>query len=285
LFGVEQAALERVILQFGARLEHASYDPLSARSRSFTGLSGSVGANVPLWTGGVIVTNYTTSFRAPALEELYSFGPHPGNLTFEIGDVNLRRERGNGLDVSLRHSANRLRAEANFFYYGLSSYVFLRPTGRIVDSLIEAEYSQGDSRYRGVEARLSAGVRKDLWLHAGLDAVNAQLSNPVIPLPRIPPVRGRIGADYRIGNLSIMPELVLANRQDRVYVNETETAGYGAVNLKALYSVTRKHALHLFGVNFLNASDTLYRNHLSFIKAFTPEIGRGLLFTYTLRFF
>jgi iron complex outermembrane receptor protein len=29
----------------------------------------------------------------------------------------------------------------------------------------------------------------------------------------------------------------------------------------------------------------LYRNHLSFIKAFAPEIGRGARFGYTVQFF
>jgi outer membrane receptor protein involved in Fe transport len=44
-------------------------------------------------------------------------GPHPGNLTYEIGNPALRRERGDGIDLSLRHSSGRMRAEANFFYY------------------------------------------------------------------------------------------------------------------------------------------------------------------------
>jgi len=34
-----------------------------------------------------------------------------------------------------------------------------------------------------------------------------------------------------------------------------------------------------------NLGDRLYRNHLSFIKDFAPEIGRGVRLTYTLRFF
>jgi iron complex outermembrane receptor protein len=38
-------------------------------------------------------------------------------------------------------------------------------------------------------------------------------------------------------------------------------------------------------VNLFNATDRLYRNHLSFIKDVAPEIGRGVRFTYTLRFF
>jgi iron complex outermembrane receptor protein len=41
----------------------------------------------------------------------------------------------------------------------------------------------------------------------------------------------------------------------------------------------------VFSVTGFNLGDRLYRNHLSFIKAFAPEIGRGVRFTYTMRFF
>ncbi|MBL8227875.1 MAG: TonB-dependent receptor, partial [Bryobacterales bacterium] len=101
----------------------------------------------------------------------------------------------------------------------------------------------------------------------------------------IPPVRGRVGLEGRWRSLSVIPEVIIANKQDRVDQLEDPTAGYAVVNLKALYSVTSKHFLHLFGFNLFNASDRLYRNHLSFIKGFAPEIGRGVLFSYTMRFF
>ncbi|MBI3681698.1 MAG: TonB-dependent receptor [Acidobacteria bacterium] len=284
-FGVEQWSFQRLRLQFGARVEHSGYDATQKRSRGFTGVAASVGANVPLWHGGAFVANFTSSFRAPALEELYAFGPHAGNLTFEIGDENLSRERGNGFDLSLRHTSARFRAEGNLFYYRMSDFVFLAPTGEIRDELPVGNYRQGTSRYRGAEARLSAGVRNDLWLHVSVDAVNAALVSPSKPLPRIPPVRGHVGVELHKSSFSLMPELVLTNKQGSVYELETPTAGYAALNLKALYSVTTKHFLHLFGFNLFNASDRLYRNHLSFIKAFAPEIGRGVLFTYTVRFF
>jgi iron complex outermembrane receptor protein len=38
-------------------------------------------------------------------------------------------------------------------------------------------------------------------------------------------------------------------------------------------------------VNVFNASDRLYRNHLSFIKEFAPEMGRGVRFSYTMHFY
>ncbi len=88
-FALEQAQFRRVRLQFGGRLETNRYNPLALSSRSFTGFSGSGGINVSLWEGGAAVLNYTHSYRAPALEELYAFGPHAGNLTWEIGDAGL----------------------------------------------------------------------------------------------------------------------------------------------------------------------------------------------------
>jgi iron complex outermembrane receptor protein len=167
----------------------------------------------------------------------------------------------------------------------MSNFVFLAPTGEIEDAFPVAEYKQGSSRYRGFEARLSNGIGNHVWLHYGVDAVNAELRNPALPLPRIPPVRGRFGVEARAKGFSIFPELIMTNKQDRVYNLEDPTAGYAVMNLKALYSITSKHLLHSFGFNLFNASDRLYRNHLSFIKGFAPEMGRGVFFTYTVRFF
>lgn len=283
LFGVESVNIPRGKIQFGARMEHTAYDPLGLASTSFTGVAASGGINLGLWKGGALVASYNSSFRSPALEELYAHGPHAGNITFEIGDARLRRERGHGVDLSVRHSMGRLRAEANFFHYAISDFIFLAPTGRFDAGLPVANYSQGASRYRGVEGRLSAGIRRNAWLHVSVDSVNAQLKNPERPLPRIPPVRGRIGVDYRFGALSLMPELVVSGRQDRVYIHESATAGYATLGFKALYSITSQHVLHLFGLQLFNGTDQLYRNHLSFIKTFAPEMGRAVMFTYTIR--
>ena len=105
------------------------------------------------------------------------------------------------------------------------------------------------------------------------------------PLPRIPPVRGRVGLDFRKGGLNVRPELVLSNRQWQVFPTETPTAGYVVPNLNASYTVAGVHMSHVFGFNFFNMSDVVYRNHLSFIKEFAPEIGRGVRFSYTMNWY
>ncbi|MEN6534688.1 MAG: TonB-dependent receptor [Bryobacteraceae bacterium] len=284
-FGLEEISVERLRFQFGGRVETNRFHPDGLQSRSFTGFSGSAGVNMPLWRDGAFVASYSHSYRSPAIEELYNYGPHHGNLAFEVGNPNLTRERGEGIDLSVKHHGARIRGETGVFYYKLKDYVYLAPTGEYKEGLTVAEYRQADSRYMGAEARLDVNLHPNLWLNLGFDSVDAQLSASKIPLPRIPPVRGRIGFDANYKGFSFRPELLLTNAQQQVYFNETRTAGFAALNLGGSYTRATKHLIHVFSVNVFNASDRLYRNHSSLIKDYAPEIGRGVRFNYTMRFF
>ena len=290
VFGLQAIDWERVSLQFGGRLETNRYtpEPTDARgilpNRDFTGLSGAVGVRVNTWKNGAFVANYSHSYRAPALEELYNLGPHAGNQAFEIGDPNLKHELGDGFDFGVRHSSKRLRFEANGFYYNIRDFIFLAPTGDVEDGLTVADYAQDTARYAGTEARFDAALHPALWLNLGLDYVNAELTSDSTPLPRIPPLRGRVGLEFRHKGLLLNPELVMANHQDRTFPTETPTAGYAVFNISGSYLFAQQHAAHIISFNFFNVGDTLYRNHLSFIKEFAPEMGRGFRVTYTLRF-
>jgi iron complex outermembrane receptor protein len=288
LFALEEVGFERFRLQFGARMETNAYDPQGGlRKRRFTGLSASSGINVPLWYGGAFVANFTHSFRAAALEELYYRGPHVGNLTYELGNAALNPERGNGIDLSLRHQSRRFKGEANYYFYGLSNFIYLAPTGEEEDGLIKAEYSQRNARFTGTELKGSFGLNEKVWLNLGFDAVRASIreNGRSTPLPRILPVRGRVGVDLRHKGLSVRPELMMADRQSRIFPTETPTAGYAVPSVNASYSIAGSHTLHVFSVNLFNITNQLYRNHLSFIKDLAPEIGRGVRFSYNLHFF
>src|SRR5690606_23800150 len=79
--------------------------PVPARDRAFMAASAAFGVHTPIGRTGAFVVNLTSASRAPALEELYNFGPHVGNLAFEIGNPDLTRERTLGVDVSVRRRA------------------------------------------------------------------------------------------------------------------------------------------------------------------------------------
>ncbi len=304
VFALEELDFERVKFQFGGRLETQRYTPAFAErgpghagegeegaeipdaiKRKFTGASAAAGMHLNLWRGGAFVTNYSHTYRAPALEELYNFGPHVGNLAFEIGDPNLEAEKGDGIDFSLRHQEGRVRGELNFFYYNFNNFIFPFLTGEVEDGLRVIQFTHRDARFAGTEANLGFGLHPNLWLNLGTDFVDAQETVDHTPLPRIPPLRGKVGLDFNRGGLRIAPELILASQQHQTFTDETRTPGYAVVNLKASYTIAQQHLAHQFSVDVFNIGDRLYRNHSSFIKDLAPEIGRGVKFTYMIRFF
>ena len=325
LFALEEFDFERVKLQFGGRLETSRYNPAFAERgsghapheeegeehheeegeehheeeeeghheeevpdavpRRFTGASAAVGFQADLWRGGAFVANYSHSYRAPALEELYNLGPHVGTLIYEVGDPGLDAERGNGIDLSLRQQAGKVDGEFNLFHYDFRNFVFPFATGEEEGGLPVVHFVQRDSRFTGAEARLGVGLSQDLRLNLGMDLVDARATVTRTPLPRIPPLRGRVGIEYRRKGFSIRPELVLADRQSQTFDLETPTAGYAVLDLRASYTIPTRGAVHQFSANVFNIGDQLYRNHSSFIKDLAPEIGRGVRFSYIVRFF
>lgn len=297
VFALEELDFDRVSFQFGGRVESNRYRPVNTAvydERDFTGFSGAAGVRFRLWEGASFVTNFTSSYRSPALEELYNFGPHIGTVTFEVGDQELTRERSNGIEFSLRQKLNRVRINGSFFYYDINDFIFLSPVDDDGDGLIDVEdnlpigaYGQADAKFVGGDVSVDVDVTKWLGAYANTDIVKAELKDGDIPLPRITPARARLGLDLRYKGLSIRPEAVFvgARKLDDVFLLETPTAGYGLFNLNASYTVAVKNTTHTFSFSGSNLGDKLYRNHLSFIKDLAPEPGRGARFSYTVRFF
>ena len=293
-FGLEELSFDRVKFQFGGRVENNRYkaeNPLY-RDRSFTGFSGAVGMNVGLWKGGAFVVNYSNSYRAPALEELYNNGPHIGTVTFEIGNDNLKGERSNGFDVSLRHYSDRFRFTGDVYLYKIKDFVFLAFQDEdgdgevdVEDGLPVARYEQEDASYLGFEVGAEGRFTKFFGAYFSADAVRARLPELSLDLPRIPQGRLRLGADFSYKGLNVRPELAFVRKQVKTYPLETPTIGYSTFDINGSYTIATDHFAHIFTFGAYNLTDRLYRNHLSFIKDLAPEMGRGVRFGYTFRFF
>ncbi|HUF47424.1 MAG TPA: TonB-dependent receptor [Vicinamibacterales bacterium] len=302
-FVYEEMDFGRLRLQFGGRLERNAYDTTpraveedhdededpeheapAVRDRTFVGASGSLGLRADLGGGRAFVANVSAASRAPALEELYNFGPHVGNLAFEVGNPDLDLERTVGLDLSLRSRSDRFRAELNAFAYRVSNFVFLDLTGDEVDGLREALFLQGNSRFVGVEAAGSVDLDGGSHLHASVSYVHAELSTNEA-LPRIPSLAGRLELDVPWRQFTFTPEIVFNARQGRVFRDETPTSGSARLNLSASYLVVGGHNSHAVTVTAYNVTNATYRMHTSFIKDLAPEIGRGVRAAYTVRFF
>ena len=299
-FAYEELDFGRYQLQFGGRLERNKYKvadrtntysnghelvPPTVRDREFTGGSASIGFRADLTLSNAFVTNLTRSSRAPALEELYNFGPHVGNLAFEVGNPNLDAESTTGIDFSLRHQSSRLRGNVNVYIYDIANFVFLNIEDKIINGLWVANFLQGDGLFTGFDARGSVRLGSKVWANLGIGLVNAELTTTNEALPRIPPLRGQLSVDLPYRGFTLTPELNFAARQNRVFRDETETDGYSVFNVRASYIWPARHMAHILSMSAYNLTNELYRNHTSFIKELAPEIGRGFKVGYSLRFF
>ncbi|MXZ70668.1 MAG: TonB-dependent receptor [Acidobacteria bacterium] len=248
------------------------------------GASASIGLHAELGAGNALVANVTRSYRAPAIEELYNFGAHVGTLSFDVGNPDLDPESTVGLDLSLRHRSDRVRADLNFFVYNIDNFIFGNRSGAVIDNLPVFNYLQGDSRFTGFDARGSTRLAGRTWLTLGLGYVDARLTTTNDALPRIPPLRGTVNLDIPYGGFTLSPQVEFAGRQADVFRGETETEGYSVVNLRASYVWPRQYTAHILSFTGYNLTNALYRNHTSFIKDLAPEMGRGVRLNYSVRF-
>jgi len=302
-FAYEELDFGRWQLQFGGRLERNGYtvgeradhddhgdhadhdDPPAVRDRAFLGGSASIGLRGELTPQTVVVVNLTQSHRAPALEELYNFGAHIGNITYEIGNPNLNPETTIGLDLSLRHLSNRLQGDLNVYTYDIDNFVFFDVEDEMMSGLPVAHFMQGNGRFVGFDGKLSVQLADRIWANLGVGLVTAELTSTGEALPRIPPFRGQLSIDIPYRQFTFTPEWTFAARQSRLFRNETMTDGYSVFDLKASYVRPTSHMAHIVSVTAYNLTNETYRHHTSVIKDFVPQIGRGAKVSYSIRFF
>jgi iron complex outermembrane receptor protein len=314
-FVYEEVAWPHVTVQFGGRVERTEFEPAGEPTRRFTNVSSSVGLLLRPPAADDVITIAASLARAarnPALEELFFYGVHHGNFAFEIGNPGLTSEKALGFDLALRFRTDRASGEVAYFRNDVDDFIFrnllteeafeareqefeARFPGRTVDhgahghgdagaELPFVEFAGADSVLQGVEAHADLRLTPSLIAELGVDFVRGTVKATGDPLPRLPPFRVRGGLRYQRGGLQTGGEIIGVADQNRVIGAETPTEGYGLLRLFAAYAVEAGGALHTITARLDNATNTLYRNHLSLIKEFVPEMGRNAKLLYTVRF-
>jgi iron complex outermembrane recepter protein len=306
-FVYEEVGWPHFTVQFGGRLEHTRFQPQGGLpNREFTNLSGSVGLlyRPPAVRDAItLALSVARAARNPALEELYFFGEHAGNFSFEIGNAELESEKAIGLDASFRWRLPRIAGEFTYFRNSINDYIFRNPISEEEfeerfgdddhghghghghdDEFGFIEFVAADSLLQGFEAHTDVQVAQGLTAELGVDYVRGQLRRTGDPLPRIPPFRFKGGLRYQWNALQAGGEVVSAARQTRVFDEETETEGYSRLRLFTSYSFQQGRSINTITARLDNATNTLYRNHLSYIKDLVPEMGRNFKLIYSVRF-
>jgi iron complex outermembrane receptor protein len=248
--------------------------------RSFSKVSGSLGAVWRVSEEWRMVGNLSTTARPPAAEELLANGPHVGTQAFEIGDPTLGIERGNGGEIGLRGRSKGWRLELSAYASHFNNFIYQIETGNIVENLPEFRFISNPARLWGLE--LDAGM--DLVKVGGVNISGAVVADLVRvnirnqgPAPRIPPARilGELVA--RGTALTGRVEVEHVFGQNRISALETPTESFTLVNLSLDW---QPFAERFPGLNLSLQANNLFdveaRRHASLLKDFAPMPGRDL---------
>lgn len=261
----------------------------TGQSKSFTPISASVEYSHPLSTGTSLGVSVSHVQRAPSNYELFAMGIHHASGLFEAGNINLAKEKGNHLDLTLSHVQGRSMFKASAFYSRYSNYLTLiKRSGANEDFYHEHEpgeieavpvydYSGVGANFYGAELEYGTSFTQGSWTIAPkltYDYVIGKRTSNNAYIPRLTPQRLTPALDVRSGPWLLRGEVQLVGKA-KLGENETvQATGYSLVNLMVQHQSGR-HVWFIKGTNLTNRL-AFNANTVDEVRQFTPIAGRAV---------
>ena len=256
-------------------------------ARSFQNVSAALGVGYHI--GDLkIGANVSRTGRAPAVEELFSNGPHIATQAYELGDPNLKSERAWNGELYARYDAPGAALSATLYTNRFDNFIFEAETGAVEDNLPVFAYFQKDAVVWGVEfqgsKRLASFGDMNLSVDGVADYTRAKISSGGGNAPRIPPLRLLGGAELSGGQIDLRGEVEWSDAQTKTAAFETPTAGFTLVNASATWRPFGRDQNVAIIASANNIFDVTARRSASFTKDFVPLSGRDFRVTARVSF-
>lgn len=245
----------------------------------------------PSWTSTI---NLTRTERAPNFQELYADGPHVATDVYEVGNRDLGKEQGFGLEWELAKTKGQLSGSFSVYYNRFSSFIALQRNGSGpdlsgvggpdyssgVDELARYDFTSVPADFFGSEVKVNYQFIDTLASKFGMewygDFVRAANSDTSEALPRISP--GRIGAALHglESGWTWRLDATYHFAQNHTAPDETRTAGFTMVGASLAHPIKFAQFDGQFTLRVINLLDQEARSASSFIKDALPMPGRGI---------
>ena len=277
-------------LQGGLRFDNRNiitkgFDEVIAIDKSFTSFTASVGHKTTLLKYITSRLNFATGYRAPNLAELSSYGIHEGTNRFEIGNANLTNEQNYQIDLALEYKNEHIEFYVNGFYNTINNYIFITPTGAIIEDANVFEYVQDNADLYGGEFGFHLHPHPLDWLHyeSSFETVTGKQKNgdylPLIPANQW---NNTLRTEFsntnwlKGGYTSLKLESTFSQNNNSNF--ETSTDGYNLLNFALGGKITLNKLTFDLNFNINNIFDTEYIAHLSRLKTDgIQNIGRNMV--------
>ena len=245
-------------------------------------LTANLGLRYHLSPKLTLVGNIGRGFRPPNIFDLGTLGSRPGNR-FNVANVNLGPESALGIDGGLRWKTEYGFGEVFLFYTDYRDRITSVMTGEQTDEgrVIVRSENAGKATLYGIEAIVGHRPADKLSVEAIMNytyGVQTIAAGATSPDDRIPPLNGRVSANYRINDaMSLRTDVLFSAKQDRLSdrditdprIDPEGTAGWAVLNTAV--EIRGKGGFR-YGIRAANVFDKRYREHGSGLDA----VGRSL---------
>ncbi len=260
-------------------------------SRSFQGLTGSLGISRRIKDFNTLKLNFSTGYRAPDIAELFSNGPHPGTNRFEMGNADFKREQSFQADLGWILNTTKFTVNSSVFVNFVQNYIFFAATDKLTPSELEIwEFNQANGLLYGGEISLNYSPLKGekLLLSANVALVRGIRTDVSENLTFVP------ADNYRL-YISSKPidKLKLYFHSTLKYVAQHKNPGFGEFNTDSyvLWSMGANHTFDIkqhkmsLGISVLNLLNNTYFDHMSILRAFeVTSPGRNFMINLQYNF-
>lgn len=282
-----------------AEITSRGTDVVSYQQKTYSGLSGILGAKWLPSDDWQLYANAGLAWRPPQINELYSNDVHHGVARYVIGDSTLAPERSVNLDVTAVWAIPGIEIEASAYAMFFSNYIYsvpdpASPTVTIRGTFPTFEFVQTQARIAGLD--LSAAVDlSDIYsvYTKGALVFGDDVSSPSTPLIFMPANRLRIGAHIHthdvigIHDTYIDISVNLVDEQHRTTDGQDlapPPQGYGTtrLNLGGIIDIGGRAAR--LALTIENVFNIAYRDYLSRYRYFADDPGRDVILRFTIPF-
>ncbi|MEY3635124.1 MAG: hypothetical protein RLZZ61_1534 [Pseudomonadota bacterium] len=288
LFTLQEYTKGNLDAEVAIRFDHAELraDTLGL-ARSFNNVSAAFGLGYHM--GDLkIGANISRTGRAPAVEELFSNGPHIATQAYEMGDPDLKSERAWNGEIYARYDTPEAAFSATLYTNRFDNFIYEAETGDIEDDLPVFQYFQNDAKVWGIEfqasKRLASFGSADLSVDGVADYTRAKISSGGGHVPRIPPLRLLGGVELAHADFDLRGEVEFSHDQTKTAAFETPTDGFTLVNASATWRPFGRDRNIALIASANNIFDVTARRAASFTKDFVPLNGRDFRVTARVSF-
>jgi iron complex outermembrane receptor protein len=283
----------------------------SALNKTFSGVSGSLGATYNFSDAVLLKGNIARGFRAPSIAELSANGADPGSQIYHVGNSNFKPEFSVQEDLGAFLTLPNVSASVEIYSNHIQNYIFQE---QILDAQGNAErvdpngdsdpngqyekftYVQSKARINGAD--LSLDIHPVSWLHFENEMTITQGQNlgtgGTVPdslkyLPFIPPLHThselRATDNKGFGSFRSVYAFVGFDHYDAqnhffaAYGTETYTAGYNLLSAGIGGNVVNakgNKVLEIF-IEGTNLGNVAYQSNMSRLKYFdNPTVPAGV---------